>query len=228
MGDNSDDFDMTAGAYWGGNWPEPIRLLMETHAVLDPEARAVRDDADRLGGALLELLPTAPMGEGSLAAALDAIDGVDIEDAGDASPPHIAAAHAAGAALKELLRLPEPARGAALDALEARDWRFAGRGVKRIELARDGDVKAELFRIEPGCGAPEHGHHGDEYTLVLAGAFHDGNRRYGRGDLCVAGPDYEHKPVAEAGDVCYALAVTNAPLAFKGALGLAQRMFGVN
>lgn len=221
-----DDFVMIAAEYWSGNWPEPVRLLMETHAALDPSVRALRDDADRLGGVLLEMSTCAAMGEGSLARALALIDE---EPQGEISHDQRARAVSnAVTGLDELLALPEPARSASLTAMEAGGWRFAGRGVQRMDLARDGEVKAELFRIEPGCGAPQHGHQGDEYTLVLAGAFHDGDQRYGRGDLCVAGPDHEHKPVAEPGEVCYALAVTNAPLAFKGALGLAQRMFGLH
>lgn len=227
MRDEMDDLVMIAASYWGGSWPEPIRLLMQTHAALDPAVREMRDDADRLGGALLESLAPAQMGEGCLASALAAIDGVEAEREA-ARAPYRTAAKAASSALDEVLALPEPARTSTLHAFERSDWRFAGRGVKRIELAREGDVKAELYRIEPGCGAPEHGHKGEEYTLVLTGAFHDGKKRFARGDLSVAGPDYEHKPIAEPGEVCYALAVTNAPLEFKGALGLAQRVFGLN
>lgn len=212
-----DQSAMIAAAYLAGPWPEPVRLLIETQAALNPALAAVRDDADRAGGALLEMIEPAAMNPDALSKTLALLD----DDAG----PEQRAAAAAGKLMDEMLTLPEPVRDAALSALETDGWRFAGLGVQRMDVARDGDTKAELFRIEPGRGAPLHDHHGEEYTLVLSGAFRDGNARYARGDVCVAGPGLEHRPVAEAGDVCYALAVTNAPVAFRGVLGVMQKVF---
>ncbi len=220
MVQETDNHDVIAAAYWRTAWPEPIRLMMETHAELDPAVANMRNSADQIGGALLDTLEPASMGEGALASVLAAIDEDERDDRA-----HMAAASSANDMLNEFMALPDPARTIGLEAFAAGGWKFAGRGVHRMELAREGDIKAELFRIEPGRGVPAHTHRGDEHTLVLTGAFHDGRRRYERGDLCVAGPDTDHKPIAEEGEICYALAVTNAPLAFKGMLGVMQRVF---
>ncbi len=145
-----------------------------------------------------------------------------VPGAGDAASRR--AAQAAGQAINEVLDLPDPVRDEALEAGAV--WTFAGPGVRKMTLMEDSGAKAELIRLEPGCGVPRHGHDGREFTLVLTGAFHDGRDRYARGELCAADPATEHKPVAEEGEVCIALAVTDGPLAFTGPLGWVQRALG--
>jgi putative transcriptional regulator len=88
-------------------------------------------------------------------------------------------------------------------------------GVKQAILRDDGGATVRLLRIPAGRAMPDHGHGGMELTLVLQGAFVDGNNRYGRGDLEVADQDMDHTPVAEAGEDCICLAATDAPLRFR-------------
>ncbi|MEM6850922.1 MAG: cupin domain-containing protein, partial [Pseudomonadota bacterium] len=83
--------------------------------------------------------------------------------------------------------------------------------------------KVDLLRIQPGFGAPRHTHEGAEITLVVRGAFSDETGRYGPGDVSIASQAVTHRPIAEEGETCYALSVTDAPLAFTGALGWLQR-----
>lgn len=199
----------------------PLQLLVDTHATLNPDAPSVLDEPDVVGGVFLETVEPAVIGEGAWSQTLAAIDAAERDDGA-----HRSAAARGGDALQEVLDLPEPARDSALDALGRGAWTSAGRGIRVLELARDGASKAELLRIEPGCGAPAHGHGGGEYTLVLTGAFRDGDRVFRRGELCAVGAEDVHRPVAEPGDVCYALAVTDAPLEFRGMLGLLQKVMG--
>ena len=70
-----------------------------------------------------------------------------------------------------------------------------------------------------GRGLPVHRHGGNEYTLVLAGGFADGRERFDRGDVCVADPSVEHKPVADADQSCVCLVVAEAPVVLTGLLG---------
>ena len=45
-----------------------------------------------------------------------------------------------------------------------------------------------------------------------------------RGDIAIGDESVTHRPIAEPGEVCFALAVTTAPLKFKGPLGVLQRV----
>ena len=65
---------------------------------------------------------------------------------------------------------------------------------------------------------PDHGHNGMELTLVLQGAFSDEDGYFARGDIEIAHEDVDHMPVADISQDCICLAVTDAPLRFKGLL----------
>lgn len=223
--------DELYAAYASGALSGPMRLLIEAQANVSADVARERDLAEAVAGLMLDSVNPAPVREDSLAEIFAAIDAQEA-GVGEAAAfkPGVGddasrrAAHAAGQAIDELLRLPEAVRDLAL---EKGAWSFAGPGVRSMELMREGPAKAELIRLEPGRGVPRHGHDGREFTLVLCGAFHDGRDRYATGELCAADPSTEHKPVAEPGEVCIALAVTDGPLAFTGPLGWVQRALGV-
>jgi putative transcriptional regulator len=117
-------------------------------------------------------------------------------------------------------------REAAFDALKTGGWSFGGFGIRRLPLPVGGAGHVELMRIEPGFGAADHDHDGDELTLILTGAYHDGHAYYGPGDVSVARAGFSHSPVAEPGDICFVLAVSYGPPKFAGVFGVLQRLLG--
>jgi putative transcriptional regulator len=220
-----DDELMAARA--SGALSAPMRLLLDTHAALKTDVADAALTGDVFGGAILESLPAESMADNALDVAMAAIDAIETgagEAAGSGFISRADAAKRAQSALSELMDLPDPVRDSALDS--GAQWRFAAPGVRRMELMREGDAVAELLRIEPGHGSPSHTHSGREFTLVLAGAFADGIGRYETGDLCAVGGETTHRPIAEPGEICFALAVTDGSLKFTGALGAVQRLFG--
>ena len=94
----------------------------------------------------------------------------------------------------------------------------------QIDVASE--AKVELLRIEPGHGAPRHTHEGTEYTLVVSGGFTDENGSYGPGEVSIVDSSHTHQPIADPGEICYALAVTDGNLKFTGWLGALQKLFG--
>lgn len=79
--------------------------------------------------------------------------------------------------------------------------------------------KTQLLKIASGTAMPSHTHLGTELTLVLAGGFSDESGQYGEGDVAEADDSVTHRPVADPGEDCICLAVTDAPLRLTGALG---------
>jgi putative transcriptional regulator len=69
---------------------------------------------------------------------------------------------------------------------------------------------------------PTHGHRGQELTLVLAGSFSDEHGTFARGDVEEADEDVEHQPIADPGEDCICLAVTDAPLRLRGIAAILQ------
>ncbi len=195
-------------------------LARTTKSMRADPAFVVRDDDVAAAAFLAEEEPAG--------LAADALNRVLAEiDAGAAADDAAHAALAEKAYADELEALPPPVREAALEAL-AHDakWSFAGFGIQRLGLFSDGAARAVLMRIEPGHGVAEHDHEDDELTLVLTGAYNDGEGAYRPGDVAMARPGYVHTPRAEPGEVCYVLLAFKGAPKFKGAFGLAQRLFG--
>lgn len=191
-------------AYSAGQLPEAFNLIVATHVSMCDECRARLAGYDAVGGALLD--DTAPedlgaeMGAGSLAATLARIKG---------APP------VARPAPRRIGIFPAPLAEAVGGGPETVRWRAIGGGVRQAILPTGSGATARLLHIPGGIAVPDHGHKGTELTLVLQGAFRDETDRFAAGDIEIATEDLEHTPVAEMGEDCICLAVTDAPLRFN-------------
>lgn len=200
-----------------------LRLMEATAAVLRGD-QSLPLPSDVLGGAFLDTESPLALAGGAAETALARIAALEAIDDRARS-----AARGAGKGLGEVLTLPDPLREAVFEAIGAgRKWRFLGFGIRGLKLAVDGEGETELLRIEPGHGVAPHDHDGEEYTLVVTGAFHDGHQRFGPGDVNIAQPGFVHAPIAENDGVCYALGVSlGGGARFEGAFGLFQRLSGL-
>jgi putative transcriptional regulator len=200
--------------YAAGQLPEAFSLIVATHVSLCDECRARLGSYDALGGAVIDEIEEVAMGEAALEAALARIDGMP-------QATQRAPLRAAGI-------LPAPLADYVGGDLSAVRWQRVGGGVKQAILPTGRDATARLLYIPGGVAVPDHGHKGMELTLVLQGAFADQNDRFGPGDIEIADEDVEHTPVAVAGEACICLAVTDAPLRFRGMIPrLAQPLFRI-
>ncbi|SFE37071.1 ChrR family anti-sigma-E factor [Roseivivax sediminis] len=200
-------------AYAAGTLPEAMELAIATHISLCDTCRAAYGGYDAVGGALLDRSDSADLSDGCLTRTLARIR--------TETPEPRRQSGSAGA-------LPAPLAGYVGESLEAVSWRPVGMGVRQAVIATTGEATARLFHIPAGTAMPDHGHNGTELTLVLQGAFSDAGGTYARGDIEVATEADDHMPVADISADCICLAVTDAPLRFKGWLPrLAQRFVGI-
>ncbi|MCP2679752.1 cupin domain-containing protein [Maricaulaceae bacterium NA33B04] len=194
--------------------PRAMRVLAACQSALRADVYARYSAAETAFGALFESAPVAAVSSGALDAVMARID-----EAPNA-PFANAAAH-------------DPVIPAALKCEIHRSvhksWRRRIGGHSEIvldSLCEEG-VKARLLSIPPGKGAPEHGHAGEEITLVLSGSFNDGQARFERGDTCHAGPDLVHTPRVDSEETCICFAVELGDLKpTNPALSWANRVFG--
>ena len=204
--------------YAAGRLPEAFDLMVATAVSLDDDARVRLAGYEELGGALLAHEQVAPLRDDSFDAVMDRI----LHTAPEAT-------------VAEEVRtprtdpvLPAPLRDAVGGDLADVRWKPVGMGVRQAMICDGEGGAARLLSIPAGQAMPDHGHSGIELTLVLKGAFLDGDDRYARGDLEVADDDVEHMPVADLGEDCICLVVTEAPLRFRGLLPrLAQRFLNI-
>ena len=214
--------DERLGALFEARPSDPITaLLARTTSALRTDADYLHGEDDRAGGLLLLQAAPAALSGDALARALNRIETAEDLD-------RRAAERAAGgdARMAEIQALPSPLREAALEALNHRGWIFAGFGVRRLALMEENGALAELVRVEPGFGAAEHDHSGEELTLVVTGAYDDGRGLHRPGDLARAEPGFKHAPRAAPGEVCYLVLVSHGPAKFTGRIGLLQKLTG--
>ncbi len=200
--------------YAAGHLPPSHDLIVATAVSLDDDARARLAGYEALGGALLEEIAEEPLRDASLDTVMARIK--------NAQPVTISQPEGRDDVL------PAPLREAVGGDLRAVRWKAAGMGVKQALLGSDAGGTVRLLSIPAGQAMPDHGHNGAEFTLVLQGAFVDGDDRFARGDMEVADAATEHQPVADAGEDCICLVVTDAPLKFSGLLPrIAQRFLKI-
>ena len=197
--------------YASGEATEPFALLIASHLATCAACRAAVAQAEAIGGALLDSLP----GGAADAAAVE--QGVAAVIARAARPQAVAAQPASR---------PGSPLGHYIRDLDSVAWRSLGPGIRHHVLAKDrhGGV-ARLLWIAPGRGVFEHSHDGNEMTLVLRGSYRSGGARFQAGDVECADEAVTHQPVAETGETCICLAVTDAPLRFGNLLGRMMQPF---
>lgn len=210
-------------AYAAGSLDEGSSLVVATHLALCPACRRDLALAEATAGALLDTLAPAPLDLPAETASLLA------------TRQRIARGPAASH--MKTSRIPDPAARPILP-LPLRDyvggdvgdlrWRTLGRGAAQVLIPTTGPTQARLLRIPAGQPVPEHGHRGRELTLVLSGSFHDGATLFARGDVEDADDETVHQPTATPDADCICLAVTEAPLRFRGwFLRLIQPVLGI-
>ena len=205
--------------YASGDLGHGMSVLMASFITLSPAARQQLDTLEQLNGLLLDDAEQVDMSDNALDQMMGLLDEPEAETSvstvatGDDGLNH---------------DLPAPLRAILDKSIEDEKWRFAYPGVRQVKLAvGDSGETVKLLKIKPGKAAPRHTHSGIEATLVLRGAFRDGNRLYERGELALADQHIQHRPRAEGVEDCICLAVTDGALRFTDSLGrLARDLLG--
>ncbi len=214
--------DATLMDYAAGNLPEAFNLIVAAHLSLCDTCRAQAMTFDALGGEVLEHLSGTA-------------DADDTPVRMDAQSLRSTMALIAGGPVVQITVkrskdavLPGPVQDYVGGGLENVRWRPVGMGVRQAILPTAKGATARLLHIPAGAAMPDHGHRGQEMTLVLQGAFQDEDDYFARGDVEIADSDLHHTPVADIHEDCICLAVTDAPLQFDGLLPkIAQRFLRI-
>jgi putative transcriptional regulator len=211
-GNNSLD-DLLA-QYAAGGLGHGMAVLMASYVTLSGKARADLDTLEHLNGVMLDEAEPVAVSASMLSS---------LESQLDTPEPEPIAVPDLGVHNEDL---PSPLRAVLNAPIEQSKWRFAYPGVRQMELAiGDRGEKVKLLKIKPGKAAPRHTHKGVEATLVLRGAFSDGNRLYERGDVAIADHDVQHRPRAQGEEDCICLAVTDGALRFADTIAHVARDF---
>lgn len=197
--------------YAAGTLAEGWSIAVATHLALSPEGRARLALMEGAGGHFLDRIDvddTSPPDQNDSWQRMKARLSTDSARAQRIDAP---SRSAPGSAI-----IPEPLRSYLGGDLDRLKWRALGRGAYQINIPTgDSESQVRLLKIPAGKPVPEHSHGGRELTVVLKGAFSDGEQVFRRGDIEEADESLTHQPVATPEEDCICLAVTDAPLKFK-------------
>jgi putative transcriptional regulator len=196
--------DSTILAYAAGTLNEAFRVVAASHLVMCSDCRRAVRHAEALGGEMLDQLSNDVVSDSCRAKTMAALDRAILH--------RFPRAAATGS------ELPEPlARLIAAATLDDIAWKTKAPGVATFDVAmpKGAHGNLKLLRIGAGRAMPEHGHGGEEITLILKGAYRDHLGRFARGDVADLDEEIEHKPVVEQDSVCICLVATERPTRFK-------------
>lgn len=128
---------------------------------------------------------------------------------------------------------PRPLRKL-LDGQGLRDiaWRSLVPGVAVYDVLGnrrfdEGD-RLYLLRAKGGMQMPEHSHTGEEWTLILKGAYSVGDSVYERGALHIEDASETHSPYIHEGEDCICLVMAQGPLKMSGFVPkVVQKIVGI-
>ena len=205
--------------YAAGTCGEPEALFVATHLTLCKQCRDSLAVLESIGGHTIETI--TPMNVGVEVDALLARAGAASakEDMAQAAEKDSAARNQD--ARRQLAEAGMPAILADYmpDGLK---WRFLAPGVKQVELSLSWKgYPARLVKFPPGYVVPLHTHPGSEYTIVLTGAFEDGDEKMQRGDVEVRDEAHRHELRITKESACICLFIADSapiPLTWLGRL----------
>ena len=210
--------DATLLRYASGDLDEAFAVVVASHIAMCGRCRQAVRMAEEIGGHLLERNEPAELSVGAVDRVMRMLDGAgetirrpDRPMAGDGD-------------------VPLPLRRFVGPSLEEIGWRFVAPGVRKHTISLPSGKASSLYmlHIAAGKAVPEHGHGGEEMTLILSGAYRDELGRFGPGDVADLDEHVEHQPQVEPGAPCICLVATEAPTRFKGFFSrLLQPLVGI-
>jgi putative transcriptional regulator len=188
-----------------GSQPEALGAVMASHLEVCPCCAKSLADMDIVGMALFEGLVPAALNREAPVAAARGQSGADVVQV---------------LAQRKRSEVPHALRSVIDEDLDALPWKRLAPGVWHypIKLSESAKGDLRLIKVAPGHALPEHGHGGEELTLVLRGSYDDCTGHYGVGDVADLADDVDHAPVADATVGCICLIASERPAKFKSLL----------
>ena len=191
-------------AHAAGTLDEALSFVVAAHLAMCGHCRAAVHRAEMLGGEILNTLEGSPVSDGCRSKTLGMIG--------------TATLHRFPQKPRKGSSLPRPLRSLLADKeLQDVAWKKKAPGLALYDLPVSKSSRGKLFLMKIGAGRamPEHGHGGEELTLILSGAYNDSLGRFGVGDIADLDEEFEHQPVVEQGSECICLVATVKPARFK-------------
>jgi putative transcriptional regulator len=190
-------------------------LMVAAHLAYHDDLQESVANAEAIGGSLLESMQGIDVPDRVLDELMQRLDNTAV--------PEVKPVSSVGT------RFPEPLVDFIGKDIDALNWRFMGPGMHNARLWNGpNDERLWLLKARGGIVVPEHGHNGEEWTLVLKGSYRTELGQFGVGEIDVAGEEVEHQPIIDPDEECICLVMTEGPIRMKSLIGrMAQPFIGL-
>ncbi|MBL8847050.1 MAG: cupin domain-containing protein [Hyphomicrobium zavarzinii] len=207
-----------------GSQPEAFAAVIASHLSLCKTCCCEVRRMQQIGVALFDKLEPVGMSGPAPVVAMRAGE-ADADAKGD--PSSGSAPAPCGQNAGEVPRPLVPLIGADLDQVAWR-WVAPGIWIFPVPLSKGCCGELRLIKVAPGKTMPEHGHAGQELTLILRGSYTDAFGTYRVGDVADLDEGVAHGPVACPEKGCICLMATEGKLIFKSPVArLLQPLLGL-
>jgi putative transcriptional regulator len=172
-----------------GSQPEALCAVVASHISICSKCQRKLRQMQTIGEALFEDLAPTPMERSAPAPSVDNV-ALPMTD----SLPEIAGGGEVPPTLRHILG----------DNLDALPWVAVAPGIHqyKIDLSPEAGGDVRILRLAAGASILEHGHDGEELSLVLRGSCRDGHSTYAVGDFIDLDDETRHTLEAEASVGC--------------------------
>lgn len=189
-------------SYAAGALTEGHSVMVASHLAYHEDLQQSVADAEAIGGALLDGLEPGNVSGDMLDRILQKLD--------ESPVPELPTVNGSSGIA------PQPLRDYLGCDIEKLNWRLMGPGMHNARLwTGPNDERLWLLRARGGVTVPEHGHNGDEWTLVLKGAYTAAEQHFSVGDLESADEEVIHQPAIDEDEECICLVMTTGLIRFK-------------
>jgi putative transcriptional regulator len=207
--------DATLLAFAAGTVGEAHGILVASHLSMCPACRNSMRKAEGLGGGILESQTEQAVSDVCRAATLASLDAVMAPKVN--SKPKSDLPLALARVLGDV-------------SLADIHWHKKAPGVSvfDVPLSKGSKTKLKMLKLGKGRTMPEHGHGGEELTLILKGSYHDKMGRFTPGDVADLDAEVEHQPIVDSDEDCICVIAFETRAIYKTILAkLAQPFVGI-
>lgn len=204
--------------YASGALADGPSLVVSAHLERCSCCRKAKTLFEAVGGEALDETPPAEMHSDALARAFERLER---EAPAPPRPPQI---KGLGPVSPNGLVLPASLAGRTIG---RRRFGAPGMWVAEVRSNSPDGWRTYVMRAPGGAGVPTHGHAGPEYTVVLRGAYRDGDSRFGVGDFASCDESDVHELKAEVEESCLCLISSRGRMRARGILRLLQGWLGI-
>ena len=198
--------DATLVGFAAGTLAEAHAIVTSAHLAMCPQCRANLRGAEAIGGGVLADQAPIAVTQTLREATLASLEGLPLATAKKLSQA------TKSSDLPDVL-----VRTLGVTSLDQIKWhrKLPGVAIYDVPLPKGSKAKLKLLSLEKGRAMPDHGHGGEELTLVLKGSYSDKFGKFSRGDLADLAEDVEHQPIVDSDETCICLISFDVPAKFK-------------